>query len=79
METAKTERLTMTVEEAGEALGISRATAYLLARTGGIPVIRLGERRLVVPKAALSRMLSEAGKPKEVKEGMNDGHLETAR
>ena len=53
----KTERLTMTVEEAGVALGISRATAYLLAKTGGIPVIRLGERRLVVPKAQLQRML----------------------
>ena len=57
METTKTERLTMTVEEAGEALGISRATAYLLARTGGIPVIRLGERRLVVPKVQLEKML----------------------
>ena len=53
----KTERLTMTVKEAGVALGISRATAYLLAKTGGIPVIRLGERRLVVPKAQLQRML----------------------
>ena len=53
----KTERLTMTVEEAGEALGISRATAYMLAKTGGIPVIRLGERRLVVPKVQLQRML----------------------
>ena len=57
----KTERLTMTVEEAGEALGISRATAYMLARTGGIPSIRLG-RRLVVPKIQFERMLSEVGK-----------------
>ena len=58
-------KLTMTVEEAGEALGISRATAYLLANTGRIPVIRLGERRLVVPKAALLKMLESAGKPIE--------------
>ena len=57
----KTERLTMTVKEAGVALGISRATAYLLAKTGGIPVIRLGERRLVVPKAQLQRMLEGNG------------------
>jgi len=64
METKETERLTMTVKEAGEALGISRATAYLLARTGGIPVIRLGERRLVVPKAQLQKML----------EGRNNDH-----
>ena len=61
----KKEKLTMTVEEAGEALGISRATAYLLANTGRIPVIRLGERRLVVPKAALLKMLESAGKPIE--------------
>jgi excisionase family DNA binding protein len=57
MDTTKTERLTMTVEEAGEALGVSRATAYQLARTGGIPAIRLGERRIVVPKVQLERML----------------------
>ena len=61
----KTDRLTMTVAEVGEALGISRATAYKLAKTGGIPAIRLGERRLVVPKAAFLAMLAEAGnKPK---------------
>lgn len=65
MESKNTERLTMTVEEAGEALGISRATAYLLANTGGIPAIRISERRLVVPRAALLKMLEEAGKPKD--------------
>ncbi len=57
----ETERLTMTIEEAGEALGISRATAYMLAKTGGIPVIRLGERRLVVPRRALEKMLEGNG------------------
>ena len=62
MET-KEERLTMTVEQAGEVLGISRATAYMLVRMGNIPSIRLG-RRLVVPKVALERMLVEAGKEK---------------
>ena len=60
METKNTERLTMTVEQAGEALGISRATAYMLARTGGIPTIRLG-RRLVVPKIQFERMLEGRG------------------
>lgn len=62
----KSERLTMTVKEAGEALGVSRATAYMLANTGRIPVIRLGERRLVVPKAALLRMLESTGKTGDV-------------
>ena len=59
------EKLTMTVEEAGEALGISRATAYMLANTGRIPAIRISDRRLVVPRAALLKMLDRAGKPME--------------
>lgn len=63
MDTKKAERLTMTVEEAGESLGISRATAYMLAKNGGIPVIRLGERRLVVPRKALEKLLEGSGKP----------------
>lgn len=54
----KQERLTMTVEEAGEALGISRATAYALANAGKIPVIRISERRLVVPRARLLSLLA---------------------
>jgi excisionase family DNA binding protein len=54
------DRLTMTVKEAGEVLGISRATAYMLAGSGQIPTIRLGERRLVVPRAALMKMLESA-------------------
>lgn len=56
----KIKRLTMTVEEAGKALGISRATAYTLAREGRLPVIRISDRRLIIPKVALERMLSEA-------------------
>ncbi len=50
------EQPTMTVEDAGEALGISRGSAYEAARSGQIPTIRIG-RRLVVPTAALRRML----------------------
>lgn len=57
-----TERLTVTIEQAGKMLGISRATAYMLASTGQIPTIRLGERRIVVPKAALMKMLEAAEK-----------------
>lgn len=50
------EQPTMTVEDAGEALGISRGSAYEAARSGDLPTIRIG-RRLVVPTAALRRML----------------------
>jgi excisionase family DNA binding protein len=51
---------TMTVEEAGKELGISRNTAYQAARAGEIPTIRIG-RRLLVPRIALERVLAEAG------------------
>ena len=61
----KTEKLTMTVEEAGELLGISRATAYALAKQGRLPVIRISDRRLIIPKVALQRLLSEAGNSKD--------------
>jgi excisionase family DNA binding protein len=47
---------TVTVEEAGDALGISRASAYEGVRNGEIPSIRIG-RRVVVPVAALRRLL----------------------
>ncbi|HLG66482.1 MAG TPA: helix-turn-helix domain-containing protein, partial [Acidimicrobiales bacterium] len=49
-------RLTLTVEEAAATLGISRAFAYEAVRRGDIPSIRIG-RRVLVPQAALSRML----------------------
>lgn len=54
---ASDSRLTMTVEEAGKALGISRASAYLAARNGELPTVRIG-RRYLVPIAALQRLLS---------------------
>ena len=53
------DRLTLTVEQAGKMLGISRATAYQLANQGKLPAIRLG-RRLLISKAGLERMVNEA-------------------
>lgn len=54
-------RQTITVEEAAVALGIGRGTAYEGVRTGAIPALRVG-RRLLVPVAALDRLLA-AGAP----------------
>jgi excisionase family DNA binding protein len=48
--------LTLTVEEAGQLLGISRGAAYRAAACGQIPTIRLG-RRLLVPTARLHQLL----------------------
>jgi excisionase family DNA binding protein len=50
------EKLTLTVEEAGKALGLGRNTAYEAVRTGLIPSIRIG-KRILVPRGALERML----------------------
>ena len=48
--------LTMTVEQAAHVLGIGRATAYALVRTGDIASVRLG-RRIVVPVGHLAERL----------------------
>lgn len=58
------ERRTLTVDEAARELGIGRTLAFQMARTGELPVIRLG-RRVLVPRAALERMLADpqAGRP----------------
>jgi excisionase family DNA binding protein len=52
------DRSTIGVEEAAAVLGIGRATAYAAAGTGDLPVIRVG-RRVLVPVAALRRLLGE--------------------
>jgi excisionase family DNA binding protein len=57
------EPTTLTVEEAGRLLGISRGRAYEAVRTGEIPSVRLG-RRLLVPTAQLRRMLAGSDTPK---------------
>ena len=51
-------RMTITVEEAAELLGISPTSAYLCARRREIPTIRLG-RRVLVPVARLMAMLED--------------------
>ena len=50
------ERLTLTIEETAKALGIGRQLAYDKAKTGEIPVIKVG-RRILVPRKALERLL----------------------
>ena len=52
------ERLTYTLTEAARRLGISRALAYEAANRGELPVCRIG-RRLLVPRAALLRLLED--------------------
>ena len=51
----------LTIPEAGrQYFRIGRSAAYEAARRGEIPTIRIG-RKLLVPVAAIERMLVEAG------------------
>lgn len=47
---------TITVEDAGELLGLSRSAAYRAADKGELPTIRFG-RRLFVPTPKLLKLL----------------------
>ena len=51
---------TITVEEAGELLGLSRSAAYRAADKGELPTIRFG-RRLFVPTPRLLTLLGVEG------------------
>jgi excisionase family DNA binding protein len=51
-------RLTWTVTEAAKLLGISPTSAYEAARRGELPVRVIG-RRMLVPRVALLRLLTE--------------------
>ena len=64
----KVDKAVYTVPEIGQLLGISRNQAYEMARQGQIPTIKLG-RRLLCPKAAVDRWLSEAGSGREDGQG----------
>lgn len=52
------ERKTKTVEQASRILGIGRSAAYAAAKRGELPTIKMG-RRVLVPVAALERLLQE--------------------
>lgn len=55
-------RLTLTVPQAAELLGISRALTYELVARGELPSLRLG-RRVVVPRRALERFIDDEAPP----------------
>jgi len=55
-------RVTLTVKEAAEVLGVARNTCYEAVHRGEIPTIRIGNR-LLIPVAGLRRLLGEVDEP----------------
>jgi len=51
---------TLTVERAGQVMGMGRAAAYAAVQRGEIPALRFG-RRIVVPTAKLLEILGLGG------------------
>lgn len=64
MVTGGPDRIVFTVNEAREKLGISRGLMYEAIRRGQIPSIRVG-RRILIPCAALQRLLEGTGTHRE--------------
>ena len=58
---ADDDRLVLTIEEAGKLLGLGRSGTYEAARRGDIPTLRIGSR-ILVPKAALLKLLEETSR-----------------
>jgi excisionase family DNA binding protein len=56
----KPDRLTYTVEELGQILGLGRGATYAALRKAVIPSIRIG-RRFVIPKPAVDEWLRSGG------------------
>ena len=52
-------KLAYSVEEAAKALSIGVCLCRELIRQKKLPAIRLGERRLILPKASLEKFLAE--------------------
>ncbi len=57
--TKRTEKLTLTVDETAQALGLSRNSCYQAVETRAIPSIRIG-KRILIPRFALERLLASA-------------------
>lgn len=56
------EKLTCSVKELGQMVGISLPRAYDLAAIEGFPVIKMGRRRVVLVEQAKQWLVDNAGK-----------------
>jgi len=58
-QTDSSKPLAVGLQEAARLLGISKSLAYKLAATGEIPTIAMGERRKIVPMAAIEKLVAK--------------------
>ncbi|MFC1928643.1 helix-turn-helix domain-containing protein [Chloroflexota bacterium] len=58
------EKLTLTVKETAQLLGLSRNSMYQGILTGEIPHLKVG-KRILIPRVALEKLLAEAGNGKD--------------
>jgi excisionase family DNA binding protein len=76
------ERLTFTINEAANALGVGRNTVYEAVRAGTVPTIRMG-RRVIIPKYALLNFMgipqSHATQARPNEEGALQSYATRAR
>jgi excisionase family DNA binding protein len=52
------EKLAINVDEMAQILGISRPVAYRLIKREGFPVIKIGQRRILIPVDSLKEWLN---------------------
>jgi excisionase family DNA binding protein len=55
----KDKALTLSVEHAARLIGISRATAYRMVRSGDLPAVRVGRRVLILKKPLMEMLEAE--------------------
>ena len=58
----KFEKRTNTVTEAARIIGVSRSLAYKMANEGRLPIIKVGMKNHVIPKAALEQWILDESK-----------------
>lgn len=66
-------RLTCSVPEAAEALGIGRDAGYAAARRGEIPTLRVGRRVLVAVPRLLELLGADSKQGAEASSGLSSG------
>jgi len=68
--TTKSTKRVLSVEEARRQLGISRGLMYKAVRRGEVPSVKIG-RRIIIPEAALDKLL-QVGNVPTVMSGKSD-------